>query len=167
MPDWIGIAISGVALCVSAYSLFIARRTAQRAIDAEKVSAWIEIAKSSDKEWFVCTVHVKNPSRHDIKLEKLSVDLPDFRIADVWAAYETSSSGEVVLKQKVEIEPKDLILPLSLTIKTGETKEKTFCLYQPAHSQQKSTKVNVMYWTLEPVQQWRSLPVTVEIRTGF
>jgi hypothetical protein len=46
MLDWIGNIISVVALGVSGLSLYVSRRTAQRAIDAEKVTAWIELHKT-------------------------------------------------------------------------------------------------------------------------
>jgi hypothetical protein len=58
-------------------------------------------------------------------------------------------------------------MPLPLAIGAGETGKSNFLIYQPAHSRRRSTKVNVMYWTLEPKQKWRILPVRIETRPAF
>ena len=95
MSDWIGNIISGIALGVSGLSLFISIRTAQRAINAAKVTAWIDpLQRTGSSEWLLATLNVKNPSHTDIKVEKVGIDLPDFRVGDSPAA-PTIGSGAI------------------------------------------------------------------------
>jgi hypothetical protein len=70
VSDWISNIISGVALGLSACSLYIARRADRRAADVTKITAWIELRSTRDKEWHLATVHIKNPSRNNIKGSK-------------------------------------------------------------------------------------------------
>jgi len=178
MSDWIGniisalaLGVSGLSLYVSGWSLHVSRHTAQRAIDAEKVTAWIELQATGSSEWLLATLSVKNPSRNDIKIQKISIGIPDFRLADLEDASVDDGKGNRVLPKNIEVKNHSIGMPLSkhgnVAVPSGETIQAKFLIYQPAHSQKRKTKVNVMYWTMEPVQQWRILPVTVQTRSDL
>jgi hypothetical protein len=71
-----GNVLAGLALVISLRSLYISKRTERRAIDAEKVTAWIELFATGSLEWLVAKLSVKNPSRNDIKVQKIAIELP-------------------------------------------------------------------------------------------
>jgi hypothetical protein len=167
MSNWIGNVISALALGASGYSLFIAKRTAQRAIDAEKITAWIELNATGDPRWFCATVTVKNPSPVGIKVQKISIDPPDFRLGDIDAASVDDGMGNRILPKDFTVKEHCLAMPLRMSIGASETDNATFLIYQPAHSQRRSTKLKLMYWTMEPEQKWRILPVTVNRRSNL
>jgi len=56
------------------------------------------------------------------------------------------NGGPHVLPDDFEVKEHCLAMPFPLAVASGETQEEKFFLYQPAHSQRKSAKVNVMYW---------------------
>jgi len=178
MSDWIGniisalaLGVSGLSLYVSGRSLHISRRTAQRAIDAEEVTAWIELQATGSSEWRLANLGVKNPSRNDIKIQKISIDIPDFRLTYLEDACVDDGKGNQVLPKNIEVNTHSIGMPLSklgnVAVPSGETTQAKFLIYQPAHSQRRQTKVNVMYWTMEPVRQWRTVRVTVQTRSDI
>jgi hypothetical protein len=167
MPSWISAFISALALAVSSCSLLISWRVARRTIDAEKITAWIELGASGNPQWLVATLSVKNPSPIDIKVQKVSIDLPDFRLGDIVEASVDDGMGNRILPKDFTVKDNCIGMPLPMDVGAGETSKSKFLIFQPAHSQRRSTKVNVMYWTMEPKQKWRILPVHVETRSGF
>ena len=167
VPGWIGPLIAALALAVSGCSLFISWRMAHHTIAAERVTAWIELGLTGNPEWLVATLSVKNPSPNDIKVQKISIGLPDFRLGDIVEASIDNGKGNRILPKEFTVKNHSIGMPLPLAIGAGETGKSNFLIYQPAHSRRRSTKVNVMYWTLEPKQKWRILPVRIETRPAF
>jgi hypothetical protein len=111
-------------------------------------------------------LNVRNGSHLGIEIEKLSVDLPDFRLGDLSQAKQISApDGTVTGMIDMGGVAHHLAMPFKCTVAAGETLQRNFLLYQPAHSRRKSTKVSVRYWTLEPKRRWRGLPVMVKTRS--
>jgi hypothetical protein len=164
MLDWIRDVFSGLALCVSALSLYISWRTAQKS----NVSAWVDIVPAQEREWHLATLTVKNPSHLDIAVKKVGISLPDFRLADMNDVLVDDGYGNRVLPATIKFNPQSLLLSFdSLTVAAGGTTTKQFLIFQPAHSAKKMAIVTVAYSTKEPKPKWRSLPVRVVTRSSL
>lgn len=164
MPSWISVVIAALALLVSCASLFVSWRMSRRTIDAERVTAWIELNATGSAEWLLATISVKNPSHLDIKVEKLGVNLPDFRLGDLDEASVDDGLGSLVLPKEIALKNHYTAMPFKLAVGAGETSKGEFLIYQPARSLMRQARVSVMYWTMEPKPKWRILPVTVRTR---
>lgn len=167
MPSWITPLISALALAVSLSSFFVSWRMSRRTINAERVTAWIELAATGSSEWLLATVSVKNPSHLDIKVEKLSIGLPDFRLGDLGQASVDDGMGGRILPKEITVKDHHTAMPFELAVGAGETSMGRFLIYQPARSRKRYAKVAVMYWTMEPKPRWRILPITVRTRLDF
>jgi hypothetical protein len=167
----VGNILAGLALVISLRSLYVSRRTERRAIDAEAVTAWIELFSTGSADWFLAKLNVKNPSRNDIKVKKITIDIPDFRLADYDHALVDDGLGNRILPKQIVVKDHCIGMPLSsrgdLLVQSGETGNGQFLIHHPAYSQRRSTKVNVHYQTMEPVPQWRSITVFLKIRPDF
>jgi hypothetical protein len=152
-------AIAALALAVSCFSLFISWSVARRAKNAERVTGWNEIGSTPNRESFVATLTVKNPARHDIKLQKLTIDLPDYRLADLEAAKSDDGLGNRLLP--ADIKPKVFCCDV-ISAKTRRSDRIQFLIFQPTHSTRKSTRVSAWFWTLEPKPKWKCLSVLIE-----
>jgi len=170
MIDWttfpVRDGLTALALVVASLSLYISWSTARQAKAEKAVNAWITLTRPST-EWWLATLNVKNGSHLGIEIEKLGVDLPDYRLGSIWqtkpiTAPDGSPSG-------LDLAAVDhcLAMPFKCTVAAGETMQQNFLLHQPAHSQRKSAKVSVMYWTLEPKRRWRILPVVAQTRSDM
>jgi hypothetical protein len=166
MSNEMSVIISALALVVSLASLLITWRMSRRTINAQKVTAWIEL-ESRTGEWFLANLSVKNQSHLDIKIQKVAIGLPDFRLADLNEALVQSGSGELHLPTQITIKNFYSAMPLLLDVGAGETGKAKFLVHQPAHSRRRATRVSVMYWTMEPSQKWRILQVSVKTRADL
>jgi hypothetical protein len=164
MPSWVPVGISALALIVSTSRFLVSWRMSRRTIDAQRVTAWIELISTGSSERFLATVTVKNPSHLDIKVAKLGIDLPDFRLGDLDEASVDDGMGNRVLPKGIKVKSHYAAMPLELAVHAGETDKRQFLIYQPTRSQKKQAQVRVMYWTMEPKRTWRILPVTVRTR---
>jgi hypothetical protein len=170
MIDWttfpIRDGLTALALLVASLSLYISWSTARSAKAEKAVNAWIGV-ENLHPEWWLATLNAENNSHLGIEIEKLSVDLPDYRLGDFSdAKWIVTPAGKITGLDTTTLEH-HLAMPLKFVVASGETLQRKFLLYQPAHSQRKSTKVSVMYWTLEPKRQWRILPVIVKTRSDL
>lgn len=165
MPAWVSALISALALLVSSCSLFVSWRMSRRTIEAERVNAWIELAATSSSEWLLASVSVKNPSHLDIKVQKLSIDLPDFRLGDLSEAIVDDRMEKRILPK--EIQNRYTAMPFEMAVGAGETSNGKCLIYQPASSHRRATKVSVMYWTMEPRPKWRILRINVRTRPDY
>lgn len=139
----------------------------RRTIDAERVTAWIELSGISSSEWLLATVTVKNPSHVDIKVEKLSISLPDFRLGDLSEVTVDDGAGNRVLPKDISVKSHYTAMSFDLAVGSGKTNKGQVLIYQPARSRKKFAKLNVMYWTMEPNKKWRILPIAVKTRPDF
>lgn len=164
MSNLVSVIISALALVVSLSSFFISWRMARRTIDAQKVTAWIDLGSD---EWFVANLSVKNQSHVDIKVQKLGIDLPDFRLGNLDEASVDDGLGNRVLPKAIAVKSHYAAMPLPLDVGAGETSKAQFLIYQPARSRKRKARVSVMYWTMEPKQKWRILPIIVKTRSDL
>lgn len=170
LPDWIannGIAIA--ALIVAGLSLLVSWLNYRRLSAAERVTAWIDLKQHGTSEYSLATLNVKNPSGISIKLTKLAIDVPDFRLAGVDEASIEDGYGNIVLPSKIRLESPvtGLFLSEPMVIASSETKTFKFLIFQPAHNSKRSTGVRVMYSTMEPKPKWRILPIRVTMRPSY
>jgi hypothetical protein len=170
MIDWttfpIRDGLTGLALIVSSLSLYISWSTARRAKAEKAVNAWITLTRPGT-EWWLATLNVKNGSHLGIEIEKLAVDLPDYRLGDLAQAKQITAPDGTPPGIDMAGVDHCLAMPFKFTVAAGETLQREFLLHQPAHSSRKSTKVSVMYWTLEPKRRWRILPVIVQTEANY
>lgn len=136
----------------------------RRTIDAQRVTAWIELAATGSSEWLLAAVSVKNPSHLDIKVQKLGISLPDFRLGDLDEASVDDGLGNRVLPKEINVKNHYAAMSFVLPVGAGETNKGKFLIYQPARSRKRQAQVQVMYWTMEPKPKWRILPITVRTR---
>lgn len=156
--------LTALALVIASLSLLISWSTARRTKAEKAVNAWITLARSG-AEWWLATLNVKNGSHLGIEIEKLGVDLPDYRLVDLSQAKQiTALDGTPTAIDMAGVDY-CLAMPFKFTVAAGETLQRNFVLHQPAHSRRKSAKISVMYWTLEPKRRWRILPVIVKTRS--
>ena len=169
LPDWTSTALSFAALIVSGLSFYVSWRNYRRLANAERVTAWIEL-KRHGTEWSLATLSVKNPSSVGIKVSKIVIDIPDFRVAGIDEASIEDGYGNITLPSKITLESPVTGLQLpdpGTMVASGETKAIRFLIFQPSHNRKRSTNVRVMYWTMEPKPKWRILPVTVTMRSAY
>jgi hypothetical protein len=170
MIDWTAFPIrdglTGLALIVSSLSLLISWRTSQQAKAEKSVNAWITLTRHGT-EWWLATLNVKNGSHLGIETESLSVDLPDYRLGILLQAKQIVTDFRMTGILDMAGVDHHLAMPFKLTVNAGETLQGQFLLHQPAHSRRKSTKISVMYWTLEPRRRLRALPVRVQTRSDL
>lgn len=166
--NWISNSIALLALGVSACSLYVSWTQARRAKNAEKITGWIDLEGTASRELFVATLNIKNPSSYDIKLEKLAIDLPDYRLADFDKACIDDGGGGRVLPSEISSPELCLVMPSpKKLIASGEDDHIKFLIFQPSHSARKSTEIAVMYWTMEPKPKLRQLRLKVKTRPDF
>jgi hypothetical protein len=158
--------LAALALIVSGLSLFISWRTSQRAKAEKAVNAWIVLARAN-AEWWQAKLKVENKSHLGIELEKLTVDLPDYRLGD-WSEvkWAVPPGGSTPMLDIPNVDH-HLAMPFKFTVAAGETFEGSFLLHQPSHSRRKFARSGVMYWTLEPSKRWCALPVMVRTRSDL
>jgi hypothetical protein len=170
MIDWttfpVRDGLTALALVVASVSLYISWSSTRRAKAEKAVNAWITLARSG-AEWWLATLNVKNGSHLDIDIEKLAVDLPDYRLGDLSQAKQITAPDSTPTGIDMGGVDHCLAMSFKFTVAAGETLQRQFLLHQPAHSPRKSTKVKVMYWTLEPKRRWRILPVMVKTRSDL
>jgi hypothetical protein len=169
MIDWttfpVRDGLTGLALVIASLSLLISWSTARRAKAEKSVNAWITISRES-AEWWLGTLNVKNGSHLGIEIEKLTVGLPDYRLGDIFQTKPLKSpDGAPTGMIDMASVAHHLAMPFKFTVAAGETLQRNFLLYQPAHSRRKTAKVSVMYSTLEPKSRWCGLPVMVRTRS--
>lgn len=164
MPSWITALIAFLALVVSLSSFFVSWRMSRRTINAESVTAWIELHSTENTEWYLATLTVKNPSHCDIRVQKLGIDLPDFRLGDLDEASVDDGLGNRILPKVFAVKNHYAAMSFALVVGAGETSKGKILIYQPARSRKRHARVSVMYWTMEPKPKWRILPVTVRTR---
>jgi len=167
MIDWttfpVRDGLTALALVVASLSLYVSWSTARRAKAEKAVNAWITLTRPGT-EWWLATLNVKNGSHLGIEIESLSVGLPDYRLGLLSQAKQIVTDFKITGIDMAGVDH-HLAMPFKLTVNAGETLQGQFLLHQPAHSRSTSTKVNVMYWTLEPKRRWRSLSVKVHTRS--
>jgi hypothetical protein len=165
MIDWTAFPIrdglTGLALIVSSLSLHISRGTARRAKAEKSVNVWIDI-QPAQSGWWVATLNVENNSHLGIEIEKLGVDLPDYRLGDVSKAKLIVAPDGTPTGLVTTAIDHHLAMPFRFNVTAGDKQQRKFLLHQPAHCRRKSAKVSVMYWMLEPKRRWRILPVMVQ-----
>lgn len=168
MLEWLTAnAVAVLALIVSASSFAVSWRTAVRARAREAITAYIELSATGEKEYLRAKLHVKNPSPADLRIEKLSIDLPDFRLVDIDSVAVDDGAGNRVLPERIRPTEPAIAMSVVRHVASGETVRVEFLIYQPAHSQRRSTKVNVMYWRLGPTPKWIILPIRIVTRTSL
>ncbi|MET3842244.1 hypothetical protein [Bradyrhizobium sp. OAE829] len=164
MIDWttfpVRDGLTALALIVAGLSLYISWSTARQTRAEKSVNAWITLARLNT-EWWIATLNVKNASPLGIQIEKLGVDPPDYRLAHLSEGNAEGTSLDL------SIMVQGFALAFDLNVPPGETLERKFLLYQPAHSRRISTNVTVMYWTLEAKQRWVLLRVKVQTRSNL
>jgi len=169
-PEWTTSSVIALAaLIVASFSLFVSWLNYHRLSLSDRVTAWIDLKRHGTSEYYLATLSMKNPSNIAIKLTKLAIDIPDFRVANIDATSIQDEYGNIVLPSKITLESPvtGLFLPEPIVISTGETKTFKFLIFQPAHNRQRSTGIRVMYWTMEPKQKWRILPLRVTTRPNY
>ena len=170
MIDWTAFPVrdglTALALVVASLSLYISWSTARRAKAEKAVNAWITLTRPGP-DWWLATLNVKNGSHLGIEIEKLGVDPPDYRLGDLSQAKQITAPDGTPTGIDMAGVDHCLAMSFKFTVAAGETLQRKFLLHQPAHSRRKSTKVSVMYWTLEPKRQWCILPVMVRTRSDL
>lgn len=170
MIDWTTFAVrdglAALALVVASLSLLISWRTSQRVKAENAVNVWIDF-QLAQPEWWVATLNVENNSHLGIEVEKLSVDLPDYRLGDVSKAKLIVAPDGTPTGLVTTAIDHHLAMPFKFNVTAGDTQQRKFLLHQPAHSRRKSAKVRVMYWTLEPKRRRRILQVIVKTRSNM
>jgi hypothetical protein len=157
-----------LALAISAGSLLVSTLAYRRAGASEKVIAWLELAPTTQHEWTLATMHVKNPSRLQIKLSKLIVKLPDFRMADYESVLEDDGRGNRILPK--EFSPKEHYISMPCagrTIANDSTASLSFLLFQPSFSRKKYVTVGVMWQTMESRPKFKTIWTKVRTRSDF
>lgn len=153
MIDWTAFPVrdglTALALIVASLSLYTSWSTARRATAEKAVNAWITLTRSGT-EWWLATLNVKNGSHLGIEIEKLGVDLPDYRLGDPSQAKQITAADGTPTGMDIADVDHCLAMAFKFNVAAGEALQCNFLLHQPAHSQRKSAKVNVMYWTLVP-----------------
>jgi hypothetical protein len=168
MIDWttfpVRDGLTGLALVIASLSLSISWSTARRAKAEKAVNAWVTLSRAG-AEWWLGTLNVKNGSHLSIEIGKLAVKLPDYRLADLSQAKQIIAPDGTMTGIDLAGVDHCLAMPFKFTVAAGGTLQRNFLLHQPARSRRKSTKVSVMYSTLEPRSRWRILPVMVKTRS--
>src|SRR3981081_2371268 len=138
MIDWttfpVRDGLTALALVVAILSLCTSWSTARRAKAEKTVNAWITLTRPGT-EWWLATLNVKNGSHLGIEIEKLGVDLPDYRLRDLsQAKHVTVPDGTPTGIDMAGVDH-CLAMPFKFTVAAGETLQRNFLLHQPAHSQ--------------------------------
>jgi hypothetical protein len=162
----LALVVSVGSLTVSMLSFRVARETQRRALAEKSVNAWITLTRLGS-EWFQATLHLKNKSHLDISIEKLSVDLPDYRLGIPAQAKEIKAADGTVTNIDVSGVDHCLAMPFKFNVAAGESLEENFLIHQPAHSQRKRASINMFYWTLEPKRRWCSLTLPAQTRNDW
>jgi hypothetical protein len=171
MADLMTTAIPFLALAVSAGSLAVAVLAYRRAGASERVIAWLELVKTTQAEWYVATMHVKNPSRLQINLTKLMVEIPDFRIADYESVLKDDGHGNRILPDRFE--PSELCIGMpcsargSIAIKPDEAASIPSLFYQPSFSRRKHVKIGIAWQTMESKPKFKALWTKTRTRSDF
>ena len=152
MFDWttypIRDGLTGLALIIASLSLYISWGIARRTKAEKAVNAWITVARAGT-EWWLATLNVRNGSHLSIDVEKLGVGPSQYHLGDLSQAKQIVAADGTPTGIDMASVDHCLAMPIKFNVPAGETAERKFLIYQPAHSQRKNGIVSVMYWTLE------------------
>jgi hypothetical protein len=171
-PSDLASVVSILALAVSLASTFIAGLAYRRAGKAERVVAWLELSHTTRAEWLLATMHVKNPSRFQIELTKLAIEVtPDFRMGDYEAALIDDGSGNRILPKDFEVKDHYIAMPCSprgnIIVPINDTASVKFLIYQASFSRKFKVKVGVMYKTREEKPRGKIIWTFGQIRSNI
>jgi hypothetical protein len=152
--DWIAPVVSILAVALSLASVVISALAYRRAGAAERVVAWLELRRTTRSEWMLATMHVKNPSRLQIELVKLMIEVtPDFKMGDYEASLTDDGSGNRILPKDFEVKDHYIAMPCSsqgkIVVPINETATVRFLIYQASFSRKSRVHVGVMFKTLD------------------
>lgn len=167
MSNVVSNGIALLALIVSGVSLYVSWLNYSRAAEAERVTGWIEIKRTYTPGWFLGLIRLTNPSRSPISVEKLTIDLPDFRLGDFSSAYEDDGAGNRTLRADLDSLPQFLAMPIKRRVEPGESVDLQFLVFQPIHSRRTGSKVTVGYIVMAPTPRSRTLPFSITTRASF
>jgi hypothetical protein len=167
---WIAIAVSILALTVSLAGAVISGLAYRRVVAAEQVAAWLEVSGTTRPEWMLATMHVKNPSRLQIKLVKLMIEVtPDFKMGDYEASLATNSLGERFLPKDFEVKEHCIAMPCSsqgkIVVPVGGTASVRFLIYQASFSRKSKVQIGLMFETMEATPRFKTIQTTARVRS--
>ena len=168
--DWIASVVSILALVVSLTSAVISGLAYRRAGVAERVVAWLELSRTTRPEWMLATMRVKNPSRLQIKLAKLMIEVtPDFKMGDYEALLINDGFGNRILPKDFEVKDHYIAMPCSskgkIVVPINDTVSVRFLIYQASFSRKSKVHVGLMYETMEAKPKFKTIQTSGQIRS--
>jgi hypothetical protein len=143
---------------IAVASLVIAVIALRRTMKHERPYASLQL-DPVNSEYFRAVLTINNPSRLTIKIEKLFIELPDFRWAQVPESMEAKWQFESLIGGPVPNGP--------VLLKPGESADVNFVIFQPAHSRKKKASMIAHYFTMEAVPKWRSVNASASTRSSI
>jgi hypothetical protein len=168
--DWLAPVVSILALAVSLTSAVISGLAYRRAGAAERVVAWLELSRTTRREWMLATMRVKNPSRIQIKLVKLIIEVtPDFKMADYEASLADDGAGNRILPKEFEVKDHYVAMACSsqgkIVVPINDTASVRFLIYQASFSRKSKVHVGVMFETMEAKPRFKIIWTVAQIRS--
>jgi hypothetical protein len=155
-----------LALAISLASVVISSLAYRRAGVAERVVAWLELSPTPRSDWFLATMHVKNPSHLQIKLTRLITEVtPDFKIANYGASLVTSAAGERLLPKDFEVKEYYIAMNCSTVVPSDGTGSVRFLIYQASFSRKSKVRIRLMYQTMEPKPRFKIIEAVARTRS--
>jgi hypothetical protein len=166
---WIAIAVSILALTVSLAGAVISGLAYRRVVAAEQVLAWLEVSRTTRPEWILAIMHVKNPSRLQIKLFKLMIEVtPDFKMGNYEAALVTDPHGQRILPKDFEVKDHYVAMACSsqgkIVVPIGGTASVPFLIYQASFSRKSTVDIGLMFETMEAKPRFQTIQTTARVR---
>ncbi len=166
--QWVSAWAALGSLFVAAAALAVAVIALRRTIVSERPFASLSLHRVNG-EYFRAFLKINNASRRDLRLEKLTIDIPDFRLSDISEALVDDGSGQRVLAKETDVKQYIAMgYPGGHTIlEAGRATTAEFLVFQAAHSQRKAAEVAVMFHTMEPRPKWRAAKAIARTRPDF
>jgi len=168
--DWMAPIVSILALAVSLASAVFSGLAYRRAGKAERVVAWLELRGTTRPEWMLATMHVKNPSRLEIKLMKFMIEVtPDFKMGDYEASLIDDGLGNRILPKDFVVKDHYVAMPCSskgkIVVPINETASVPFLIYQASFSRKSKVHVGVMFETMDAKPKFVTIQTVAQIRS--
>lgn len=167
---WIAVLVSILALAVSIASAVISWLAYRRAGASERVVGWLELRGTTQPHWMLAIMHVKNPSRLQVKLIKFMIEVaPDFKMGDYDASLVDDGSGNRILPKDFVVKDHCIAMPCSskgdIVLPVNDTVSVPFLIYQASFSRKSKVRVGVMFETMEPEPKFKTIQTVGRIRS--
>lgn len=128
--------VPSLALLISAASFGVSLLAYRRAGAAEKPIVWIDLVRTSDPQWFLATLHLKNRSAAVLAGKSISLVSikKEFLLGDYTETSTISPSGERGLASGFVVPATYMLMPLRFTVQPQTTTAAYFLLFKASFS---------------------------------